>query len=109
MRMLTAAGARNVEQGSFGYYDVESLIAASPDALIYGDDYDGTTSLRADQDQHPALMKRYAGTRISYPAALYGCGVPQSADAAVRSARKDAAMRTQGRSNEPVEPVAACC
>ena len=76
--MLTAAGARNVERGSFGYYDVESLIAANPDALVYGDTYSGTTSLRADQDLHPALMKRYAGRRVSYES-LYGCGVPESA------------------------------
>jgi iron complex transport system substrate-binding protein len=79
--LLTAAGARNVERGSFGYYDVESLISANPDALVYGDTYKGTASLRADQDLHPALLKRYAGKRISY-AALYGCGVPESADAA---------------------------
>lgn len=79
--LLTAAGARNVEHGSFGYYDVESLIAANPDALVYGDTYAGTASLRADQDMHPALMQRYAGRRISY-AALYGCGVPESADVA---------------------------
>jgi iron complex transport system substrate-binding protein len=76
--MLTAAGARNVERGAFGYYDVESLIAANPDALVYGDTYSGTASLRNDQDLHPALLKRYSGRRITY-AALYGCGVPQSA------------------------------
>ena len=69
--ILTAAGARNVERGSFGYYDVESLIAANPDALIYGDTYAGTTSLRADQDLHPALMQRYAGRRISIQPALW--------------------------------------
>src|SRR5579863_8187490 len=79
--LLTAAGARNVERSSFAYYDVESLIAKNPDALVYGDTYAGTASLRADQDQHPALMKRYAGRRITY-AALYGCGVPESADVA---------------------------
>jgi iron complex transport system substrate-binding protein len=79
--LLTVAGARNVEQGSLGYYDVESLIAAHPDALVYGDMYAGTTSLRADQDLHPALMQRYAGRRITY-ASLYGCGVPESADVA---------------------------
>jgi iron complex transport system substrate-binding protein len=78
--ILTAAGARNVERGSFGYYDVESLIAANPDALIYSNAYQGTTSLRADQDLHPALMKRYVGKRISYTP-LY-CGVPESADVA---------------------------
>jgi len=79
--ILTAAGARNAERGSFGYYDVESLIAANPDALIYSDSYDGTVSLRADQDLHPALMQRYAGKRISYTP-LYGCGIPESADVA---------------------------
>ena len=76
--MLTAAGARNVERRAFGYYDVESLIAAHPDALVYGDSYAGTTSLRRDQDQHPALMARYASRRVSYPA-LYDCGVPEKA------------------------------
>jgi iron complex transport system substrate-binding protein len=80
--MLRSAGARNVERGSFGYYDVESLIAANPDALVYGNTYSGTASLRADQDLHPALMRRYAGRRISY-ASLYGCGVPQSAAVAL--------------------------
>ena len=76
--MLTAAGARNVERGAFGYYDVESLIAAAPDALIYGDTYSGMASLRADQDLHPALLKRYAGRRVTY-SSLYGCGIPKSA------------------------------
>jgi len=76
--MLTVAGARNVEHGAFGYYDVESLIAAKPDVLVYGDTYSGTASLRADQDLHPALLKRYAGRRVTYTA-LYGCGVPESA------------------------------
>jgi len=75
--MLTMAGARNVVRGSFGYYDVESLIAANPDALVYGDTYRGMASLRADQDLHPALLKRYGGRRISY-ASLYSCGVPES-------------------------------
>ena len=47
-------------------------------SLVYGDTYSGTTSLRADQDRHPALLKRYAGRRVTYDA-LYGCGVPESA------------------------------
>lgn len=81
--MLTAAGARNVERRNFGFYDVESLIAANPDALVYGDTYSGTTSLRADQDLHPALQGRYAGRRFTYTS-LYGCGVPQSAHMALR-------------------------
>jgi ABC-type hemin transport system substrate-binding protein len=90
--MLSVAGARNIERGAFGYFDVESLIAANPDALVYGDTYGGTTSLRADQDLHPALLKRYAGRRITY-AALYGCGVPESA--AVARRLQDALLRVQ--------------
>ena len=73
--MLDAAGGASIVRGGMGYYDVEALIAADPDVLVYGDSYRGTASLRADQDNHPALMKRYAGRRIRY-APLYGCGVP---------------------------------
>jgi len=91
--MLTAAGARNVERGTFDFfYDVESLIAKSPDALVYGDTYSGTTSLRADQDQHPALLKRYVGRRVTYTA-LYGCGVPQSAR--IARALQDALLKVR--------------
>ena len=79
--LLDAAGARNIETRAFGYYDVESLLAARPDFLIYGDTYAGTASLRADQDLHPALLARYGNRRIHYRG-LYGCGVPQAVDAA---------------------------
>jgi iron complex transport system substrate-binding protein len=75
--MLTAAGAVSIEKGAMGLYDVETLIAAQPDLLVYGDTYRGM-SLRSQQDNHPALVKRYAGRRISY-ASLYGCGVPRTA------------------------------
>jgi iron complex transport system substrate-binding protein len=77
--VVTAAGGKVVGQG--GFYDVESLIAAKPDALLYGDTYAGLASLRADQDLHPALMKQYKGRRISFRS-LYGCGVPQVAETA---------------------------
>jgi iron complex transport system substrate-binding protein len=76
--ILMAAGARNVERSGFGYYDVETLIAKNPDALVYGDTYGGTASLRDDQNLHPALLKRYANRRVSYDP-LYGCGVPETA------------------------------
>jgi iron complex transport system substrate-binding protein len=81
--MLAEVGARNVETGPFGYYDVETLIAKNPDALVYAETYSGTASLRDDQNMHPALLKRYAGRRVSYDS-LYGCGVPETALAAKR-------------------------
>jgi iron complex transport system substrate-binding protein len=79
--LLAAAGARNVETRRFGYYDVEALLAARPDFLVYGDTYAGTASLRADQDLHPALLARYKGRRITYRG-LYGCGVPEAVEGA---------------------------
>lgn len=81
--MLAEVGVRNVEAGPFGYYDVETLIAKNPDALVYAETYSGTASLRDDQNMHPALLKRYAGRRVSYDS-LYGCGVPETALAARR-------------------------
>ncbi len=94
--IVEAAGGTNIAGGikdGGGYYDVESLIAARPDVLAYGDDYIDTPSLRADQNTHPVLLRLYAKRRIVYPAALYGCGVARSADAAVslRAALKAAA------------------
>jgi iron complex transport system substrate-binding protein len=76
--MLAAAGAKSITQGD-SYYDLESLLAARPDALIYGDTYAGLPSLRDDQDHHPAL--RFP--RVSY-SPLYGCGVPQTAMVTLR-------------------------
>jgi iron complex transport system substrate-binding protein len=80
--VLAAAGGTNIAGEDTGYYDVESLIAAKPDILAYGDDYIDTPSLRMDQNAHPLLLKLFAGRRIVYPAAFYGCGLPQSAEAA---------------------------
>lgn len=80
--ILSAAGATNIAGKEVSYYDVESLIAAKPDILAYGDDYSDTPSLRGDQNDHSLLRKLFARRRITYPAALYGCGLPQSAGAA---------------------------
>ena len=75
--MLREAGATSIAQSGMGFYDVEALIAARPDVLVYGDTYRGMATMRDNQDNHPALMKRYGGRRIRY-ASLYGCGVPMT-------------------------------
>jgi iron complex transport system substrate-binding protein len=95
--ILRAAGADNIVTGADGFYDVESLLAAKPDILAFGDEYGDTPSLRADQDRHPVLMKFFANRRITYPSGLYNCGVPESA-AAVAQLRTTlmAAMRRPG-------------
>ncbi len=79
-QVLAAVGARSIAQGD-GYYDVEALVAGRPQALLFADTYAGLATLRADQNDHPALKARFA--RVSY-SSFYGCGVPQVAAAARR-------------------------
>lgn len=101
--ILEAAGGHNITLDSSnkgaggGYYDMEDMIAARPDILATGDDYRDTPSLRTDQNDHPLLVKWFAGRRITYPSALYVCGLPQSAAAAadLRGALQTA-MRNPG-------------
>lgn len=85
--VLDAAGGRNITVHDT-YYDVEGLIAARPDILAFADDYIDTPSLRRDQNDHPLLMRLFANRRIVYPAAYFGCGTPQSADAAATLRRQ---------------------
>jgi iron complex transport system substrate-binding protein len=94
--VLQAAGGVNIAAND-GYTDVEGLIAARPDVLAYGDDYIDTPSLRVDQNAHPVLLKLFGDRRIVYPAALFNCGVPQSAEAAMQLRRQlQAAMASPG-------------
>lgn len=80
--VVAAAGGRNIAGPDGGYYDVEALLAAKPDVLLYGDDYIDSPSLRDDQNDHPVLLHYFAHRRIVYPSALLGCGTPESARAA---------------------------
>jgi iron complex transport system substrate-binding protein len=73
--MLAAIGAVSISSGD-GFYDVEALVAGKPEALIFSDTYAGLATLRADQDDHPALQARLP--RLSY-SSFYECGVPQLA------------------------------
>jgi iron complex transport system substrate-binding protein len=84
--ILTAAGGINIasrDGGRDGSFDLEQLLAARPDVIAYGSDTSTTPSLHTDAALHPLILKLYAGRRVSYPSALYGCGVVESADAAV--------------------------
>ncbi len=84
--ILTAAGGVNVASSdgeSDGSFDLEQLLRARPDVLAYGSDTSSTPSLHTDEALHPIVLKLYAGRRITYPSALYSCGVVESADAAV--------------------------
>ncbi|HEX3887180.1 MAG TPA: ABC transporter substrate-binding protein [Phenylobacterium sp.] len=83
--IITAAGAVNIAarpgaaESSFG---VEELLAADPDALLYGGATLGQPSLLTDEGQHRVVRQRFAGRRIAYNDIAHTCGLPQSADAA---------------------------
>jgi iron complex transport system substrate-binding protein len=83
--IITAAGATNIAaqpghaESSFG---VEELLAARPDALLYGGATLGQPSLISDEGQHRVVRQLYAGRRIRYNDIAHTCGVPQSADSA---------------------------
>ncbi len=84
--ILTAAGGVNIGASTQGLrsgaFSIEELLLARPDVLAYGENSKDTPGLRTDVAQHPLILKLYAQRRITYPQALYSCGVPESASAA---------------------------
>jgi iron complex transport system substrate-binding protein len=99
--ILDAAGGVNAASllgdTRFGAFDFEQLLALRPDMIAFPDAANAHPGLRREQIQHRTVQKFYAGRQITYPEALYGCGLPQSADAAraLRAAMLDIMARTQ--------------
>jgi iron complex transport system substrate-binding protein len=85
--ILSAAGGVNIaaalDSGAYTSFDVEQLIAAHPDILAYARNVADTPGLNTESAQHPVIRKMYSGRTVTYPSALYNCGVVESADAAV--------------------------
>lgn len=85
--ILRAAGGVNVAPSdstrSYTSFDVEQLLAARPDVIAFPSDIGDTPGRNTDVALHPLLMKLYAGKRVAYPSALFSCGIPASAQAAV--------------------------
>lgn len=85
--ILTAAGGVNVadslDDHGYASFDVEQLIAVHPDVLAFASHLADTPGLNTDVAQHPLIRKLYAHRSVTYPGALFSCGVVESADAAV--------------------------
>jgi iron complex transport system substrate-binding protein len=85
--ILTAAGGINIaassDPGPYTSFDVEQLLLARPDVIAYASSTTDTPGLNTDLALHPLILKAYVGRRITYPGALYSCGLVQSADAAL--------------------------
>jgi len=82
--ILQAAGAVNIAARpgmTFTGFDVERLLEARPEALLYGG---GSRPLvQNDESRHRVIRRVFAGRRIAYPEVAFNCGLPQSAKAAV--------------------------
>jgi iron complex transport system substrate-binding protein len=85
--ILTAAGgvniAASIDRRAYTSFDVEQLLLARPDVLAYASHITDTPGLNTNLAQHPLILKLYSGRSVSYPSALYSCGVVESASAAV--------------------------
>jgi len=85
--IIEAAGAVNIgatlPDATYGRYDLEELIRDRPAALLQGISSWGGPSLQDDSSANRVVRTLYRGRRITYPEMLYGCGLPQSADAAI--------------------------
>lgn len=83
-RIIAAAGAVNIaaQPGStYTSFDVERLLEAQPDALLFGGG--GKPLIQAEQARHRVIRRLFAGRFIAYPEVAFNCGLPQSAQAAV--------------------------
>jgi iron complex transport system substrate-binding protein len=84
--ILKAAGGINIassDSGDYVPFDVEQLLMAHPDIIAYASHITDTPGRNTELALHPLILKLYAGRRVTYPSALYSCGVVESADAAV--------------------------
>jgi len=85
--ILRAAGGINVaasaDGGPYLSFGMEQLIIARPDVIAYASNTTDTPGLNADLAQHPVILRLYPRRRVTYPSALYSCGVVESANAAV--------------------------
>jgi iron complex transport system substrate-binding protein len=97
-RIVEAAGAVNVAARpgqTYATLDVEQVLAARPQALLYGGLGPQRPSLRAEESQHRALRRIYAGRRIAFNETAHTCGLPQSARSALELRRALDALPTQ--------------
>jgi iron complex transport system substrate-binding protein len=85
--ILHAAGGTNIvpseSNTAYTAFDVEQLLSARPDVIAYPSNAGDTPGRNTELAMHPLILKLYAGRRIVFPVALFSCGIPASAGAAV--------------------------
>ncbi len=84
-QILTAAGGENLGAPLAGRasVDLEQLLQARPEVLMRGSAYAAMPAVRNQAAAHRLIQRLYPQAQLTYPEALYGCGVPKAAQAAL--------------------------
>ncbi len=101
--ILTAAGAVNVGAAAQGHsdFDLEQLLLLRPEVLMRGAAYASTPSVRNQVAAHRVVRQLYNGAQLTYPEAVYGCGVPRAAQLALQL--RDQLLKLRA-AQQPVAP-----
>ena len=101
--ILTAAGAVNVGAAAAGRsdFDLEQLLLLRPQVLLRGAAYASTPSMRNEVAAHRVVRRLYAGAQLTYPEAVYGCGVPRAAQLAAQLRQQLQSVRAAQQERAP--------
>jgi ABC-type Fe3+-hydroxamate transport system substrate-binding protein len=82
--ILETAGGINLAALDNGprSFDIEQVLLADPQVVLRGAAYSGKPSLRNSVATHRVLRERLGAQLITYPEAVYGCGVPRASQLA---------------------------
>ena len=98
--VIEAAGAVNIaarnDTVTYGSFGVEELVTAQPDVLMVGAHSGAQPTLQELKSRHPMVRKLFAGRTVTYQETALDCGLPQTADAAVRLHADLAAIGRRG-------------
>ena len=85
--IINAAGGRNMGRelgsGPFVTFGIEELLMLNPDLILQSRTRWPGQSLHERLEDHPVVKRMWQGRRVAFRDPAWGCGLPQSADAAV--------------------------
>ncbi len=92
--LVEAAGAINLGGSTTAQtsYDLEQVLQARPDVLLQGRSYSEHPSLSRQRPRHPVLRRALNPVVMTYPEAVFGCGVPRAAQLALQLAEQFASI-----------------
>ena len=82
--ILETAGGVNLAAQDNGprSFDLEQVLLADPQVVMRGAAYSGKPALRNFVATHTVLRQRLGAHMVTYPEAVYGCGVPRASQVA---------------------------